>query len=321
MPKINSEKQIKISREILTKVLLNYDINEFDFEFPENGLNNVNVLIISDQEKYFLRVQRLHKKTDAELELELQYLAYLRNKNLPVPIVVKNKFGKNFSIFSDLGLNWQIILFQSLPGIHLPYSDFKNDFSLVKKISKLQSDLYLANQDFKPIKNLKPITNLAQTSTAKIIEELLIDFNVESIKNPKIKKIINSRFLYYKDIEQENLTFSLVHDDINQSNLLFENGEISGLLDFDEVYLGPVVSCVVNAAYEFIRFKKLPEYFFVYLHYFETGFSLKPQDIVLVKPLLQLRNILFIVYLTKTFGENFRYVNTHLSLAVKIDQI
>ena len=116
-----------------------------------------------------------------------------------------------------------------------------------------------------------------------------------------------------------NIIALLRHICKNSSQSIFYSyDKISAILDFDELYYRHVISCVVNTAFEFVRFRNDPAKVFEYLNYFQEKFKLNSDDLSIIKNLLLLRNLMFIVYLARFHGEGFQYLNIHLNL---IDEV
>jgi Ser/Thr protein kinase RdoA (MazF antagonist) len=163
-----------------------------------------------------------------------------------------------------------------------------------------------------------PITSLSQTSSARIIDNLLVDIDLGVIKNQQIVEIIESRKTLYAQ-ELPNLRSCLLHDDINVTNILVDDhNTITGILDFDELYYGPIISCIANTAFEFARFSGSVESALEYITFVDEIIRLESDEMKLVKSLLELRNTMFLVYLLRFHGEDFEYVSRHLDLAKAI---
>jgi Ser/Thr protein kinase RdoA (MazF antagonist) len=319
MPKINPQDQFIVSKESLTSVLKEYGIKVFEHELPESGVSNVNVIIkLEGEKKYVLRILRKNKKSEAEIKLEIDFQNFLAGNLLPVPKAIQNSNNKLITLLEVNGTFWQCVLIEFLEGRHPDMTYFSENNNFLKSLAHQNANLYNISLRYHGKYEKKQLSNLSETSSAKIIENLVKDMDLSKIKNQDLVNIINDRNTLYQDIDELELTYSLIHDDINITNILLNHDKISGILDFDELYYGPVVSCAVNTAFEFVRFSNDPTKVFDYLNYFQEKFNLNNADLSIIKNLLLLRNMMFIVYLTRFHGEDFPYISTHLNLIERI---
>lgn len=322
MLKISPKDQFVVSKQALEEVLKNYNITNFEYEIPEGGVSNINLIIkIEEVKKYVLRILRKNKKTIDEISLEIDYQNFLCDNLLPIAQTVKNSEGLYVTLFKENETVWQCVLIEYIQGTNPKITDFSENIDFLKTLAYQNADLYNVTIKYNGKYTKESLTSLSQTSSAKIIENLIKDINLDELKNYNLVGIINNRNELYSNLTRLDISYSLIHDDINITNVLMHNGQISAILDFDELYYGPVISCAVNTAFEFVRFRNDPNVVFEYLRYFQERFKLKTDDLLIIKNLLLLRNLMFIVYLTRFHGEDFPHLATHLDLIDKIKSL
>lgn len=322
MLKINPKDQFKVSKPALEEILKSYNISTFDYEIPEGGVSNMNLIIrLEGVKKYVLRILRKNKKTIDEINLEIDFQNFLASNSLPIAQTVQNSDGAHITLFKEGEVVWQCILIEFIQGNHPEITDFSQNRDFLKDLAYQQAELYNTSAKYTGKYEKEKLTNLSQTFSAKIIENIANDIDLNKIKNHNLLRDINMRNELYSSLTGLNLTYSLIHDDINITNILIDNGNISAILDFDELYYGPVISCVINTAFEFVRFSNNPNIVFGYLKYFQERFTLKADDLAIIKNLLLLRNLMFIVYLTRFHGEDFQYLTNHLNLIERIKSL
>ncbi len=67
---------------------------------------------------------------------------------------------------------------------------------------------------------------------------------IPSVENPEKRQILEWVFLLYAAVAKplfDSLPLGLIHGDINDDNILVENGKVSGILDFGDCLLNPMV--------------------------------------------------------------------------------
>ncbi len=171
MYKLNPEKQILASREVIVKILNRYSIFDFTFEPINEGIANTSFVIESSDKKYVLRIYAQGKATD-EILLEIKFQDYLREKGIPIPIIYSNQENKVLTIVEKDGLQWQCILMEFIEGQNVTTNPSKE---LNTELANLQARMHILGISFaetteKPIK----LWSELKDSLAEKINELPI---------------------------------------------------------------------------------------------------------------------------------------------------
>jgi Ser/Thr protein kinase RdoA (MazF antagonist) len=96
---LNAENQINITKQLLVDILLDFGIELNKFSKTKYGIANQNLFITSkDSVKYVLKILR-NSKTTKSLDLELNFIAFLKQNNLPVIDFLQTKLNTNYTTF------------------------------------------------------------------------------------------------------------------------------------------------------------------------------------------------------------------------------
>ena len=183
-------------------------------------MHNKTFCIITSQGTYSLRVYN-YKKSD-QITFECALLQHL--KGLPVPQLVK--FGKKYTTMID---GKHAILYQYIPG---------------KQLQSFTSHQLHAVGIF-----LARFHNRGKTFVWRKPRYKFYDLPDKKImKFASIARKAHAPYLAYlpeiiKDLKANRLFPSLpegpIHVDVKPENVLFYKGKLSGVLDFDNSYIGP----------------------------------------------------------------------------------
>jgi len=187
---------------------------------------------------------RIGSKTKREVLFEAKVLDKL--KNFEVPRIIKNKNQQDISIFQTK----QVILYKYIPGKSSPKTNKKILFQvgvLLAKIhiktkgmhdnySKKRILSYKSDLLHKDIKKFQKVKNLALKKYLKYIEENIFKYN-----------------------KLDNLPKGAVHNDFKPDNTILQpNGKI-GLIDFDNIYFGPLIVDLASTIVWFCTEKEFKE--------------------------------------------------------------
>lgn len=118
MTRLSVSDHIEPTRENTAAVLTNYDIDEFEFRVEPSGVENTTFIITTKKARYALRVYRQKRRTEQEINLEIEYINFLRSYDIPAPKIVKNNHGIYVSKTSVGSHDWFSILMDFIDGEH-----------------------------------------------------------------------------------------------------------------------------------------------------------------------------------------------------------
>ena len=90
MNKLSPEHLFVPSQENVCAILARYNLPLTRFLPTTHGIENLTLLVWSQRKKHVLRVYPQQKKSDADILLELDFMAHLRNHGLPLPAIISS---------------------------------------------------------------------------------------------------------------------------------------------------------------------------------------------------------------------------------------
>jgi|APSaa5957512535_1039671.scaffolds.fasta_scaffold21806_3 Ser/Thr protein kinase RdoA (MazF antagonist) len=227
--------------------------------FP-SGWVNYNYSLETTKGKFMVQIVigEFNNWKKEKMEIKFKVLNHLRKKKFPfeITIPIKNKKGKylgkvankNFWVYSFIeGEIVKKITKNHINQISKMVAIYHNSIKNLKIKDKEFLDWGFTHTKYKKLRKIKPTT--------------------------KIKKLILDNIDLFEDIlnDIKELDFNkhmlVTHSDINRTNLLFENGRLKAVLDFDNIQVSPRVN---DLAMALTRFR-----------FMGVGWSKKKQDVLL----------------------------------------
>ncbi len=233
MAKARPDGQITVSDETLQKLLAQYEIPEFQYEVFNLGIENTSIKIITKDKNYVLRIYSFQNKRDEEIELEINFQDYLRQNEIPIPILYKNIQGKELSHLDMGGRKWQYILMEFIEGEHS--SEYTSN--LQDQLAKLQAKMHLLGIEFAKRSNniLRKIGPVNRPTSSNIV---LFE------SDPEIAKFMQEAEQYSFEINP-NLPHGYNHLDLDfGGNIITNKNKILAILDFDDLTYSPCALCL-----------------------------------------------------------------------------
>lgn len=188
----------------------------------KKGIHNDTYKVISDKGKFSLRVYNYKKPSQIKFELEI--LKYLKDTKAPQLVKLNKGYLEKFN-------GKYVIVYEYLPGEEL--EEFTKE-QLVE-VGNFIGEYHNRCKNFVWDKSRYQFYNLP-------------DWKIE--KFTKISHEANLKHLdllpeIVKDLKENRLSPKLpkgpIHVDIKPENVLFYNGKLSGVLDFDNSFIGPFI--------------------------------------------------------------------------------
>lgn len=270
---------------------------------PLSGWQNLGLKFTTSLGNFVLRIQR--KNEPEKLKFSLDVIEYLSESGIPVPKIFATKKGEKI-IYVKLGReSYLAVLFEFLPGsvkIFLTDSEINKIGQLIGKLhnllGKFNFKTKLAKIDLiKDAKNIQRKLSLILTDL-KDLEKLWTNFE----KNEETL-LQNSKTLS---------KIQLIHGDLAPSNILFNDGEITGLVDFDLVQ-GPKIWDLANFVGNYFHTVKsygerveIGQILKSFQTGFEKTFKLSPQEKQLLPEIIRLWFFEKIVWAKKESFKKYR---------------
>ncbi len=233
--KTNPDKNINVDSRKLALIMNEYSITDYEYTSVDQGIENASFFIKSGDKKYVLRVYARDRKTNDDINLEIEFQSFLRENNIPVPIINKNNDENELTLIKINNEVWQVILMDFVDG----QSKTKNPSrSLLLDLAILQAKIHTLGVKFANI-------HKTQRNTLFSLEDNLakkIDFL--SIKSHDAFNFLE-RAKVYEYVLSPNLTYGYNHLDIDfDGNVLTHNDKVSAIIDFDDLQFSPCVVCL-----------------------------------------------------------------------------
>ncbi len=197
---------------------------------------NHNFIIGSTEGKYVLRqVSHVHHKSSRDLEFELSYLVYLKQSNFPyrVPSAIPTRNGSLFVIVQE-HYYW---LYKFLEGRVVERLNRSHPAQLAQMMARYHTLIEKSN-----LHNGKPASDLYnRAATLREIEEYWKEIlrktkvnrkeNVFLVESARLTRILRG----LDDGPRSSIELYPIHRDLISENLLWKQGKLAGVIDFEHV--------------------------------------------------------------------------------------
>ncbi|OAA30202.1 serine kinase [Kosmotoga arenicorallina S304] len=209
-----------LSKSDFIKLLSGYSLGELvRFEPIITGTVQTNYYLETTTGRYILRYYEC--RSEASVKFEVNLLNYLRKRDYPCPAVYKDKHGRYVNPHNGK----PYVLFEFIQGTHIENPSVEQQKQLIKLVAKLH----------KLTRNYRPSYRTARWNYGvNLCKELAYQ------KAKEINTINSWKKLKWLEDELEKLQLpkslpkGICHCDFHFSNILFEDGEIQAILDFDD---------------------------------------------------------------------------------------
>lgn len=238
--------------ETLKIILSEYNINNFTHKQSSEGNENTTVFVFANNINYVLRVYRLDSKTDTEIKTEIEFIDFLSENVFPVPEIYPNIQGELVTKVLLDDQSWQIILMEKIHGVEIPENEWIKNSELIENMAHTQATLHLLGAEFAQI-NLKNDyeLNVSDSGVGKTLIQRLDHINKLDDLDQSLCDIISN----IKSTEYQFdpfLPLGFIHDDIDWNNLILDDQNVINVIDFGDLRVGPIVSCLASALFSVI---------------------------------------------------------------------
>lgn len=242
---------LTVNRASIEKFLTNYDIGKLvSFKRVKKGFANRVFYLRTTQGEYILKIA-VRNNPNNRFKYEVELLEHLKGRGLPVPEIIRSKKSKLFLRYQGHGA----FVYKYLPGKQLE----KFSSAMFREVGTLVAKIHLATARFKSSVKRMELYNVYPS---------LFKRQVALSRKTKDKKILGAIDYFEQELPKYFLPKFLpkgaMHIDVKPENTLFKNGHLSGLVDFDNSYNGPLVFdlahtlmwfCARNGKFDFTKTK------------------------------------------------------------------
>lgn len=231
--KLEQEKQFVPTDECLANLFKLYSLKFISHEAATSGIENTTLIVSINKAKYVARIYRQGKKSDDEIQLELNFMQHLMENGIKVPKVIKNIHGKLITVFNYSNTTWQLIVMEFVDGVHAEaYSR-----GLLKDMAETQANMHLLSMKYKlPHESNNKLEILRENYFIKQIDR-------SSIKSSELEAFLARAEKFNLKLDP-HLPSGLCHLDYDKDNIISKNSKIEAVLDFDDLAIAPFVVCL-----------------------------------------------------------------------------
>ena len=201
------------------------------------GYDNLNYLIKTNSEQYIFKTYVNNSDTCDLLQAENEVLKYLKSSKDLFPIPVKYKDNSLIKILKIDGEERICRMLTFLDGNHL--GDVKPSKSLFGSLGKTTAELDIQLQSF---------NNYTIKARRWKWDLQYLSMNRKHINDIPVAKNRSLIEYYFQQFDENviplfpDLRKSIIHGDINEWNVLVNNNEINGIIDFGDLCYTPLIN-------------------------------------------------------------------------------
>ena len=233
MNKLSPENLFVPSQKNIRTILARYNLPLTRFERATHGIENLTLLVWSQRKKYVLRVYPQKKKSDADILLELDFMAHLRNNGLPTPAIISSSDHQPLVVCELDHNKWQCVLMEHAIGTH-PEAFTP---ALLDHMALLQAQMHKLGEQYANTHNIK--SGRAALRQTSVTDELLKNIALESYLRDFLERV--NSFVVELD---DSLPKGHSHFDFDIENILTRNDRVTAILDFGDMECLPLVVCL-----------------------------------------------------------------------------
>lgn len=222
---------------------------------PQTGTINTIRVLTTDKGRFVLRVYRHHILE--RIETEYRIVTWVAEKGIPAVVPLTTRDGENFVEYEGQFVTLlPFAVGKQIARDQLQVCD-------VHVMGRLLGRLHRVLETF-PSENMSPVwVKIEPVGTLEGIDRL--EGVIRAIKNPQetdeyaLSQLISRReWLLGREVEDVSglfeLPYQVVHGDFQETNVFFDEGEVSAIIDWDRVYTAPTVWEIVRALHLMLRF-------------------------------------------------------------------
>ncbi|MBU0612932.1 homoserine kinase [Patescibacteria group bacterium] len=242
---------VKINKRKINSFLTNYEIGSLvSIEHIKKGFANRVFYLKTTKGEYILKIV-VRNNPNNRFKYELELLEHLKGKGLPIPEIVKARNNKLFLRHQDHAT----FIYKYLPGKQLS----RFSVSMYKQLGIFLGRLHNETTKFKSLVNRMQLYNISPTTFKR---QATLSRKTNDAKLLNAIGYIEKNMLTY--LLPPSLPEGAMHIDVKPENILFKNGQLSGVVDFDNSYIGPLVFdlahtlmwlCVKNGKFDLKKVK------------------------------------------------------------------
>ena len=207
----------KFQKENIQEILSNYTIGQLDsFKGIEEGIENTNYFLVVNSKQYILKINKKRVKSE-DLPFFSELMTSLNKSGFKCPTPIINKQKKSISEYNKKKLMIVTYLDGKAKKTLTP-QNCKSVGLEVAKMHEITKNFKIKRKNDLSINSWRKLFDSVKTECSKIHSDL--------------PKLIESNL---NDVEKNwpsNLPRGIIHADLFNDNIFFNNNEFNGLIDF-----------------------------------------------------------------------------------------
>lgn len=261
--KLQTSLQFKPTIYNVGTILSHYGLDLLEYTTAESGIENCTLFVTTAQGEFVLRIYRQQKKSDAEIAGEIAFSRFLHDHGIPTAEIVATTLRQMLCHISDGRQDWQAVLMHRASGLHS--ANYPSEHRV--QLATTQARMHVAAGGYtSEAKVIRTINELQDGEFAPMITDR---HNLP----PPLRSFVKRAEGYYLQLPAE-LPRGLCHLDYCNGNVLFNDGKISAVLDFDDLAYSPFVACLAYSAWDVLKTEDTS----AMRHYLNSYETVRPLD-------------------------------------------
>jgi homoserine kinase type II len=225
---------------------------------PELGTINTVRILTTHRGRFVLRIYRHH--IHQRIEMEQRVVSWVAQRGIPAVFPILTCDGKGFVEDQEQ--------FVTLLPFVSGYQISRDQLQLgdVEVMGRFLGQVHRVLAEY-PIDDIPPVRiHIEPEETLACIERL--EGIVRAIQNPQVTdeyaltRLVSRREWLKKRVSDDvsgllDLPFQVVHGDYQETNVFFEDGDISAVIDWDKIYTAPAAWEVVRSLHLMLLFEPM----------------------------------------------------------------
>jgi len=222
---------IDLKKKDIKKFFANYNVGEIlSYQRIKKGFANVVVGVKTTKGKYILKIAVRNNPDRVKYEVDL--LDFI--KGLPTPRPIKTKGGKLLINYNPQN---RAFIYPYLSGHQLK----RFNKSMLKQVGGFLAKMHLQTKNFKSSVKRLEFYNIDKKHFREMIK---VSRRLKDKEMQKWVSYLENNLLQY--LLPKSLSQGAMHIDFKPENALFTGGKLTGVIDFDNSYNGPLVLDLAN---------------------------------------------------------------------------
>jgi len=250
---------------------------------PESGTINTLRILTTDQGRFVLRIYRhhIHKR----IETELRVVEWVAEQGIPAVVPIQTCDGKGFVEYNEQF----VTLLPFVSGDQIARDQLQ--LGDIAQMGRFLGQVHRVLSGY-PIGDIPPVSiHIEPEETLAGIDRL--EGLVRAIPNPQVTddyaltRLISRReWLQGRGKEDVSglfqLPFQVVHGDFQQTNVFFEQGDVSALIDWDKIYIAPTAWEMIRTIHLMLHFEPTQSIAFLKAYQETNDLSIEALDVAVL---------------------------------------